>query len=240
MRSPTFEISGVILDVDGTLVDSNDAHAAAWQTAFDTTPELQGFNHINFDRIRHLIGKGGEKLLLELTGLEKDSDLGKRLSALRSKIFSENYLPFLKPFEGSEPLLKQFHENGLRLAIASSAEAGELKSLLKICGADKYVEEVSSSDDAKHSKPDPDIIQAALKKMKLQPSQAVMLGDTPYDIEAATRAGCKCIAFRSGGWSDLDLMGAFAVYDDVGDLLTQYDISIFAQKKLKNSHFKAA
>jgi phosphoglycolate phosphatase-like HAD superfamily hydrolase len=116
-------------------------------------------------------------------------------------------------------------DRGLKLAVASSAKKDELTPLLKVFGADDLIQDKTSSDDANNSKPDPDIVHAALKQLGLPSEVAVMLGDTPYDVEAAAKAGVAVIAFRCGGWSDSDLAGALAVYADPADLLAHYDSS---------------
>ena len=122
-------------------------------------------------------------------------------------------------------LVAAVKERRLTAVAASSAKKDELEALLKIAGADALMDAATSSDDAEDSKPDPDIIQAALKRAKASPSEALMIGDTPYDIEAASRAGVKTIAFRSGGWSDSDLKGAIDIYDGPWDLLAKIDHS---------------
>lgn len=217
-------LKAVLLDVDGTLIDSNDAHARAW---VDT---LSAFGHsVPFERVRELIGKGGDKLLPEVTGLEDSSPEGKRISEHRSRHFQQAYLPQLKPFPGARELLARMHAAGLRLVVATSAKEEEMAALLRICGAEPFVQARTSSDDADNSKPDPDIVEAALRRAGAKPEEALMLGDTPYDVEAAARAGVRAIALRSGGWSDMALQGALAIYDDVADLLGHYDQSVLAQ-----------
>ena len=213
-------VKGVILDVDGTLVDSNDAHAHAWVEA------LAEFGiQVEFEKVRSLIGMGGDKLLPEVSGISEETPEGKQISKRRSEIFKERYLPNIKPFPKTKELLRRMRDDGLKLVVASSAKKDELKSLLKIAGADDLIEEKTSSDDAENSKPDPDIVKAALDASGLSPDEAVMLGDTPYDIESASRAGVRVIAVRCGGWNDKDLQGAIAIYDDPADLLEHYDSS---------------
>jgi HAD superfamily hydrolase (TIGR01509 family) len=219
------QIRGAILDVDGTLVDSNDAHARAWVDAF----RQFGFD-VPYEKVRPLIGMGGDNLLPEAIGVEKDSPTGEQLSKRRSALFKENYLHALRPFPGTRDLLKRMREEGLELAVASSAQEDELKPLLKIAGAADLIDSKTSSDDAESSKPDPDIIEAALRKLKMPPGDTLMLGDTPYDIEAAGRAGVKTVAFRCGGWDDEGLKGAIAIYDGPDDLLDNFDRSPFARK----------
>jgi HAD superfamily hydrolase (TIGR01509 family) len=221
-------LRGVLLDVDGTLIDSNPAHARAWADAF------KEFSYdISAERVQPLIGKGGDKVLPELTGLENESDEAKRLTKRRSEIFKERYLSTLKAFPGSHELLARFKESGLRLVIATSARADELRGLLEQAGLEELVERKTTSSDAEHSKPDPDIIEAALEKGKLEPGEVLMVGDTPYDIESANRAGVRTVAFRCGGWNDADLAGAIAIYDGAAALLRDYDRSPFGKHSSK-------
>lgn len=208
------KIRGVILDVDGTLVDSNDAHAHAWVEAF-----AEFGIKVEFEKVRPLIGMGGDKLMPEVSRVEEESGRGKKISERRAEIFKEKYLPTLKAFPETKELLLRMKEDGLKLAVASSAKEDELKPLLEIAGAHDLVGEKTSSDDAENSKPDPDIVKAALDGLGYRPEEVFMLGDTPYDIEAAGRAGVKVIAVRCGGWDDDGLGGAVAVYDDPADLL---------------------
>jgi HAD superfamily hydrolase (TIGR01509 family) len=217
-------IHGAILDVDGTLVDSNDAHARAWVAAFR---EL-GFD-VTYDKVRPLIGMGGDNLLPAAVGIEEDDPRGERLSKRRGEIFKEKFLRTLKPFPGTRELLERMRDQGLELAVASSASKEDLKPLLEIAQAADLIDSKTSSDDAENSKPDPDIIQAALKRLGMPPDDAVMLGDTPYDIEAAGRAGVKTVAFRCGGWKDDGLKGAIAIYDGPADLLARFGDSPFAR-----------
>jgi HAD superfamily hydrolase (TIGR01509 family) len=208
---------GVLLDVDGTLLDSNDAHARSWAEVF----ERHGM-HIGFDRVRPLIGEGGDKLLPQLTGLDADSARGKELSAERRKLFLEKFLPTLRPTRGARTLVEQIKAKGLSVVIATSANGKELAALLRQAGVEDLIERATSSDDGA-SKPDPDIVRAALEEAKLAPDEAVMVGDTPYDIEAAARAGVRTIALRCGGWwDDAALGGALAIYDDPAALALSF------------------
>ncbi len=149
--------------------------------------------------MRELIGKGGDKLVPEVTGLADSSHEAKRLQKERAALFSRVYLPQLRAFPQAEALLRKLREIGLELVVASSAGEDELQPLLEVCGALPFVQHKTSSDDAAHSKPDPDIVQAALRKSGYSAGEAVMLGDTPYDVQAAAKAGVPAIALRSGG-----------------------------------------
>ncbi len=219
-------IKAVLLDIDGTLVDSNDAHAAAWVDALAEA----GFD-VTFDRVRALIGKGGDKVLPELTGLEDDSPRGEEITARRAAIFRKTYYPTLRPFPGGRALLARFKSLGLTLVVATSAGEKELAPLLKVAQIDDLVDARTSSSDAEKSKPDPDILQVALARAGCKPHEAIMLGDTPYDLESARRAGITAVAVRSGGWGDEDLSAAAAIYDDVGDILRHIESSPFARSR---------
>lgn len=213
----------MLLDVDGTLVLSNDAHAEAWVKAF----AHYGYD-IPYDEVRWLVGMGGDKIIPKLVPeLDSESGTGKELTTFRTKLFQEQYAPQLQAAPGSRALVEKLRDSGLKLMIASSAKAEELENLLKAAKVDDLLTEATTSGDADNSKPDPDIVHAALDKIGLPPEQVIMIGDTPYDIEAAGRAGVQLIAVRCGGWQDKDLEGAVAIYDHPADLVNKYDTSVF-------------
>ncbi|MDQ2715848.1 MAG: HAD family hydrolase, partial [Chloroflexota bacterium] len=175
---------GVILDIDGTLVDSNDVHTKAW---IEVLAE-HGY-HPAYERVRGLIGMGADNLLPTLIGLAKDSPKGKAISEQRGALFKERYLQHLQPFPQAKELLQHMHDRGLKLAVATSAQPDELRVMLQIIGATDLIEEQASAGDAKKSKPNPDIMQAALERTRYSSGEVVMLGDTAYDIESARKAG---------------------------------------------------
>ena len=218
-------IRAVLLDVDGTLVDSNDAHASAWVKAF-----AEAGIAVDFNAVRPLIGMGGDKLMPRVSGLSEESPEGKRVSKRRGEIFMAEHLPHLRPLRDADRLVAALKERGLTAVAASSAKKEELRPLLEVAGASWLVDGATSSDDAEESKPDPDIVQAALKRANASPDHAIMIGDTPYDIEAARRAGVSTIAFRTGGWSDQNLSGAIAIYDGPWDLLARLDESPLTER----------
>ena len=147
-----------------------------------------------------------------------------------ARLLSES-LPRLRRQRDADRLLLALKRRGLTLVAASSAKRDELRPLLKVADAEWLVDGFTSSDDAEESKPDPDIIQAALRRARVESASAVMIGDTPYDIAAAEAAGVATIAFRCGGWSDVDLKGAIAIYDGPWDLLTGLDTSRLAASR---------
>jgi HAD superfamily hydrolase (TIGR01509 family) len=217
-------LQGVIFDIDGTLVDSNDAHAQSW---VDTFAEA-GYN-VPFDVVRPLIGMGGDKLLPKAAHIKHDSEEGKKLTKRRSEIFQKKYLPKLQPLPGSRALVERVREEGLKPVVATSAKDNELEGLLKAAQVNDLMEERATSSDAKRSKPDPDIVHAAIEESGIRSESLVMIGDTPYDVEAASRAGVRIIGFRSGGWNDEQLRGAAEIYDGPEDLLSHYDSSLLGK-----------
>ena len=217
-------LKAVLFDVDGTLVDSNDAHAAAWVKAFTEHGVTVDPAHV-----RRCIGMGGDKLMPEVSGLSEDSLQGVAIAARRGEIFMNEFVPALKPFKDADDLVAAVKAIGLTAVAASSAKEDELRALLELSDTTSLMDDSTSSDDAEQSKPAPDIIDAALRRAKASPAEAVMIGDTPYDIQAARRAGVKTIAFRSGGWSDADLEGAVEIYDGPWDLLAKLDGSVVAR-----------
>lgn len=220
-RAPGSALRTVLLDIDGTLIDSNDAHARAW------VDSLRAHGYVvPFEQVRPLIGMGGDKVLPELTGLDPESGEAKRMSETRSELFLKRELPGLQPTRGARALLEHMLGAGLGLTVATSAKEDEVRALLEQAGVSDLIQLVSSADDAERSKPDPDIVQAALRLSRSQAAHSAMIGDTPYDVEASTRARVPAIALRCGGWwDDESLARATAIYDDPADLLEQFDES---------------
>jgi phosphoglycolate phosphatase-like HAD superfamily hydrolase len=213
----------VILDVDGTLVDSNDAHARAWADAFGE----YGIT-VPFDAVRRAIGMGGDKLMPHVAGIEEDSAAGRAVVRRRSEIFRTRYLPHIRAFPGARELTLRFKKDGFVLAVASSAKAEELDPLLTIAGVIDLIDGRTSSDDAENSKPDPDIVESAMRRVRADRSATAMLGDTPYDVEAATRARIPIVALECGGWRAAELRGAVEVYKKPLALLAAYDRAYFS------------
>lgn len=213
----------VLFDVDGTLIDSNDAHARAWVDALAEA----GYD-VSFDRVRPLIGTGGDKMLPELvTGASDDTEPGKTILRRRLEIFNARYLATLHPTRGARALLEAVRARGARVVIATSAKKAELDDLLARGDLGPLVDVASTSDDAKDSKPDPDIIDAALRKAGVDAHDAVMVGDTHYDVEAAHRATVPCVALLCGGNDPSTLREAEAVYSDPAELTGALDVPPF-------------
>ena len=172
---------------------------------------------VEFERVRRLIGKGSDKLIPELVGRYDDT-----VAERKKAIFKQRFLPALRPFPGVGDLLGLLTKRGVKLAVASSAGKDELDALLEAAGAKRYFDSTTDSDDAERSKPDPDIVRAALRKLRLPGGRCVLIGDTPYDAQAARKAGVGFIGVRCGGlWRDEDLQPALGVYDGPADLLRE-------------------
>ena len=209
-------VEAVIFDVDGTLIDSNDGHARAWEMAFAR------FGHaIPAARVRPHIGKGGDQLMPVFLSPEEVKAHGKDISDARTAIVKERFLPGFKPFPEVRDLFMDLRARGIRLALASSATAGELEGYKEIANIGDLLDEQTTSDDASRSKPDPDIFHAVLQRLGNVPAGcALVVGDTPYDANAAAKAGLKTVGVRCGGFPEADLRkaGAVAVYQDPADL----------------------
>ncbi len=219
--------NAVIFDVDGTLIDSVDLHAHAWQDAF------REFGHeIAFDKLRGQIGKGGDQLLpVFLSKAELDAT-GEALNKRRSEIFGERYLPDIKPFPMVRELLERIRADGTQIALASSAKQDELAAYKKAARIEDLLQAETSTDDAEKSKPEPDIFEAAMQRLPgVDLAQVVVIGDTPYDAEAAGKAGLRTVGVLCGGWpaDALKRAGCIATYRDPADLLAQYDASPLAR-----------
>jgi len=209
-----FPYRTVLFDVDGTLIDSNGAHADAWTQALNE----HGIQ-ITVGEVRPLIGMGGDKLLPAVARVEESSPRGEALTKRKKELFKAA-LPGLRSTRGARSLLEFLRERDVDLVVATSAGNREMHALLEQGGVADLFSAHTSKDDAAESKPDPDIVLAALRRAKAEPASTVMIGDTPYDIEAANRAGIAAIALRCGGyWSDSDLHGAIAIYDDPAAVL---------------------
>jgi HAD superfamily hydrolase (TIGR01549 family) len=219
-------LKAVIFDIDGTLIDSVDLHARAWQEA------LAHFGkQVGYARVRYQIGKGGDQLMPVFLSEDELERFGEELEKYRGELFKREYMSQVKGFPSVRELFERIKREGLRTALASSAKGDELKTYKKIARIEDLVEEETSSDDAEKSKPHPDIFEAALERLgDVEPSEAIVVGDTPYDAEAAGKAGIKTVGVLCGGFpaEDLRAAGCVRVYRDAADILAHFDTSPFA------------
>ena len=207
-------IDTILLDVDGTLVDSNDAHAHAWVGALAEIGVAEPFAGV-----RSLIGMGADRLLPRVSPhLAVTREPGKTAARREGEIFKERYLGSIRPMEGARDLLLALKRQSVRCVIATSAGNEQVDALLKIAGIADLIDARATANDAEQSKPAPDIVHAALLAARSRRVNAVMLGDTRFDIEAAHAAGIPAIALRSGGSPESDLTESAATFDTPLDL----------------------
>jgi HAD superfamily hydrolase (TIGR01549 family) len=216
-------ITAVIFDIDGTLVDSVDLHAEAWQVALERFGKK-----VSFAEVRRQIGKGGDQLMPVFLSQREVKKFGEELEQYRSKLFKTEYLPRVTAFPGVRQLFERVRQDQKRIALASSAKGDELKTYKTIAGIDDLIEAETSSDDAERSKPYPDIFEAALAELgDVAPDKILVIGDTPYDAQAAGKANLRTVGLLCGGWNEEELRqaGCIAIYRDPADLLSRYDES---------------
>lgn len=220
-------LRAAIFDIDGTLIDSVDLHARAWQDA------LAHFGHdATFEQVRAQIGKGGDQLMPVFLSDAEREDHGSEMEEWRGHHFKSKYLGLIRPFSAVSELLHRVHEAGLTVAVATSAKQSEMDVYLDIAGVRDLVDVATSSDDAERSKPAPDIFEAALKKLGMDGPDTVAIGDTPYDAQAAAQASIPTIGLLCGGFAEADLLkgGCIAVYPGPGALLASFDTSPLGSK----------
>ena len=222
-------IKAAIFDIDGTLVDSVDLHAEAWHEA------LAKFGHnVPYERVRQQIGKGADQLLPAFLTREEQQAYGKRLEEFRGRLFKRKYLPQVKPFPRVRELFQRLQNDGNQIILASSAKGNELKDYERIAGIEDIIDHETSSDDAARSKPHPDIFAAALSRLHhVKPMEVVVVGDSPYDAQAAKKIALTTVGVRSGGFleEELRVAGFDTMYDDCADLLEHYFQSLFASTR---------
>ena len=219
-------VKAVIFDIDGTLVDTVDMHAEAWQRAF-----REFGKEIDFQTIRDQVGKGGDQLMPVFLSKEELDDFGKQLEKRRGEIYQQDYMPKAKPFPKVRELFEHIKSDGKQIALASSAPEKELEFYKKLLNISDLLEEETSADDAEKSKPEPDIFLAAVDKLKdVELADCIVVGDTPYDATAAGKAGIRTIGVLSGGFPEQWLRdaGCIEIYRDPADLLARYEDSAIA------------
>jgi len=213
----------VIFHVDGTLIDTVDLHAASW---------LETFRHFGvaatFDEVRSQIGKGGDQLMPVFVRAEMLEARGEEIEAFRGELFKRDYLPKARGFPKTRELFQRLKADGVTIAIGSSCKADELPVYTDLAEVTDLIDVRATSDDAEHSKPYPDIFEASLRKLGRPPSEdVVVVGDSPFDAEAAGRAGLRTVGVLCGGFPEeaLRAAGCIAIFRDPASLLEGYAAS---------------
>jgi HAD superfamily hydrolase (TIGR01549 family) len=217
-----------IFDIDGTLVDSNELHVDSWDRAFRHFGK-----QFPREKLRTQIGKGSDQYLPEFLTPDEIDRFGKELDDYRSGLFKKEYLPKVRPFPKVRDLFQRIRDDNKRVVLASSGKKTDTKYYVDLLKVDSLIVGYVTGDDADSSKPAPDIFAASLKKLgDISPADALTVGDTRFDIEAARKAGIKTIAFLCGGTSGAVLReaGAIAIYNDPADFLVHYDELIAGSK----------
>ena len=217
-------IKAVIFDIDGTLVDSVDLHAECWRAAL-----AQFGVHVPFAEIRAQIGKGGDQLLPVFLSKAQLAEMGAEIERYRGALFKREYLPRVRAFPKVRELFERLREEGVKIGLASSSKRDELGHYERMAGIDDLVDIEISADDVEHSKPCPDLFQAALDRLApLTVDEILAVGDTPYDAQAAAEVGIRTVGVLCGGFPEreLRLAGCVAIYRDPADLLAAKTIAI--------------
>lgn len=201
----------VLLDIDGTLVDSTYLHALAWQRAF----HREGVD-LPFRDIHRTVGMGGDKLVGAVGGEDVEERLGDAIRDAWAEEF-DTLSGEVRALPGAVDLVRDLAARGLGPALASSGEKKFAEEAVAVLGVADDIAVLTTNDDAQESKPEPDLVMATLAKVPAD--RAVLVGDTPYDVKSAAKAGIGCVAVRSGGYSDAELDGALAIVDQPGDLV---------------------
>lgn len=216
-------IKAVIFDVDGTLVDSVDLHAQAWVEAL----KKHGYDFPH-EQLRQQIGKGGEYILEELLTPEDVEKLGDDISNYRKKFYQENLLSQARPFDKVKELFERLKADGLKVVLASAARKETLEHYEQLLNIEDLIDGSTSTDDVEKSKPEPDIFAAALDKIaEVDAKEVIVVGDSPYDAQAANKLSIPTVGLLGGGFSEgvLKEAGCIAIYQDPADLLTNYENS---------------
>ena len=220
------KIQAAIFDVDGTLVDSNDFHARAWEKAFHRFG-----NQATYAQIRQHVGKGSDQLLPTFFSPEELKAFGKEMEAWRADLFAREYRPYIKPFPCVKELFERIKRDQKRVALGTSAKGYEMDGYKKLLGITELVDSTTNAEHVKRSKPYPDLFLEALKELDLTAQQVVVVGDTPWDAQAATEAEIAVIGVLCGGFTaeQLTAAGCTQIFKDPEDLLARYEESLIAQ-----------
>ena len=203
-----------IFDIDGTLVDSNELHARAWRDAF-----AEHGKRLTLAKIRPHIGKGGDLLVPDLLNAREMQESGEKIKKSRGEIFKQRYMDQVEPFEDVRKHFEILREEGAKIALASSAQPSEVKHFIELLGVADLIDSHTSKEDAKFSKPSPEIFEAAREQLGVKATRAITVGDTPYDVAASHRASIASAAVLTGGFPRNTLLKAEFIFRDLKDLV---------------------
>lgn len=210
----------IIFDIDGTLIDSVDAHTKSWVTTFNH------FGHtVEFEQIRQQIGKGGEFIIEDVLSPEDVEAKGKEIRNWRSQYYYDHFLKEVQPFPKVKELFQRVHDDGLLIVLATSAQPESAEHYIELLGVSNLIEGATTTGDVEKAKPQPDVFEAALAKLEgISAEQVIVVGDSPYDAEAAAKASLRTVGVLTGGFSEerLKSAGCIAIYKDPADLLARY------------------
>lgn len=209
-------VRAAIFDLDGTLVDSNDLHAEAWQEAFRHFGK-----EIPYTKLRAQIGKGGDQYLPVFLTPPEIEEIGTELNEFRARLFKKKYLDRVQPFPRVRELFERLRRDGKRIALASSGNADEIEHYVKLAEIGPFIDARTTKSEVRHSKPEPDVFLETLNQLDVPAQEAVVVGDTPFDVRAAKKAELRTIGLLCGGFSEDELRasGAVAIFRDPADLL---------------------
>ena len=212
------ELQAILLDIDGTLIDSNDKHAHCWVEAF-----AHFGKQVAWDDVRVQIGKGGDLLVPDTLDAREMQKFGEPLKKYRGELWKEKYMHGVRPFPGAVDAMHALHDRGLKLALASSSNPEEVEYYVELLGVGDLLKGTTSKEDAELSKPSPEIFQAALERVKSDPARTLAVGDTPYDILAAHRTPVPIAAVLCGGFPRETLTKAEFLFDDLPAMVKELD-----------------
>jgi HAD superfamily hydrolase (TIGR01549 family) len=208
----------MLIDIDGTLVDSNDLHTDCWVEAF-----AHFGCRVDWDVIRGQIGKGGDLLVPDTLQAREMRAIGDALKEYRGDLWKRRYMKTVLPFPGAKESLQILHDRGIRIALASSSQPDEVEYYVELLGVADLLAGATSKEDARFSKPSPEIFQAALDRVQSDPARTFAVGDTPYDILAAHRIPVPIVALRCGGFAEELLAKAEMIFDDLRAMTKELD-----------------
>jgi HAD superfamily hydrolase (TIGR01509 family) len=211
-------LQAVLLDIDGTLVDSNDKHTECWVEAF-----AHFGKQVAWDDIREQIGKGGDLLVPDTLNAREMRTIGEPLKKYRGELWAEKYMQSVRPFPGAVEAIRELHAQGIKIALASSSNPDEVEYYVELLGVADLLEGTTSKEDAEFSKPSPEIFRAALERVKSDPARTLAIGDTPYDILAAHRTPVPIAAVLCGGFPRESLTKAEFLFDDLPAMMKELD-----------------